>query len=225
MLQTKLFCHCPSRTLCWVSMATFWQRGMLEGQPLWEEAGTCPVPGTASSSQLKQTHRRAQLSSWAPLPPGWPSCGNVFQKGEEMTGRRRRRREQKVWEIAEGTPKSLSWAMSLLLLFFLLSPRSVLLRVGAEQLGGRLAATQGQRTTHTLTFTVSGVRREPQEQLYMCGGNQGKVKSHPFPPCSFLRGAAECAVHSLFLSTQLRKLNSQTSTGTLRARAKKYTST
>lgn len=51
----------------------------------------------------------------------------------------------------------------------------------------------------------------------MFGGSQGKVEPHPFPPCSFLRGAAGRAVSGLFPSTQLRghegnthKLNSQT---------------
>lgn len=75
---------------------------------------------------------------------------------------------------------------------------------GGEQLGGSLAASQGQRTTHTLTIAVSSVRTEPEEQLCVFGGNQDKVKSHPFPPCSLPRGAAECAVYGLFLSMQLR---------------------
>lgn len=86
-------------TLCWVTMATFWQRGILQGWPLCGGARGCPVPDTASSSQLKWTQH-----SWAPRPTCWPRWDNVFMKGEEMPDRQRRRREQKEWEIAEGTP-------------------------------------------------------------------------------------------------------------------------
>lgn len=74
---------------------------------------------------------------------------------------------------------------------------------------------------------------DPEEKFCMFGGKQGKVKLHPFPPCSFLTSVAEHAVYGFFLSTQLRgrglSLHSHTEflehAATLLVRAKKHSPT
>lgn len=164
-----------------------------------EERPGLPLPDTAKSSRLQPTHCKARLSPSANL---LALCDNVFKKEEEMPDRQRRRREQKAWEIPEYKCLYLdAWAYSLLLLLF--SPWPVLLRWGpSSRVGVQLLARPNP--PHTFWLLWYRVRREPEERLCMFGGNQGNVKSHPFPPCSFLRGAAEHA-HTVSFSTRSQR--------------------
>lgn len=132
-----------------------------------------------------------------------------LRKGRKCHNRQRTIREQKVWEIAEVTPNVFIMTHEFTLSVIPVFPDNCLAEGGAKQLVGR--------------FDHYGIKH--RKGAWGATLYHSKVKSHPFPPCSFLRGTAEHAVCSLSCSMQMRGHGWVKTQTKLLARARKYSST